>query len=198
MILLFIFCLYYVLHDRHHRIIVPNFLPIPSNNHLQKKPNDYSSSIYSHKTQFIGFSDYRFIICIILLILLGLMAIPIGGLTGFHLYLISQGRTTNEQVTGKYRIQNDIFNRGCWKNCCYTLCQPLYPRLKSPKIKRYNVDIFEQMAYGKISDKIIKDEKKKNNYEQNGKLNIIPNIQINPIDEQSKIFYYKINTILFF
>jgi hypothetical protein len=176
MILLFIFCLYYVLHDRHHRIILPNFHSLP----LQKKVNDYSSSLYLNKTQFIGFSDYRFIICIILLILLGLMAIPIGGLTGFHIYLISQGRTTNEQVTGKYRIQNDIFNRGCWKNFCFTLCQPLYPRLKSPKKKRYNVDIFEQMAYGKL----IKDEKKKSISEQNGKLNPMTNIQINPIDEK--------------
>jgi hypothetical protein len=170
MILLFIFCLYYVLHERHHRIIIPNL------QHLQKKQNDYSSTLYLNKTQFIGFSDYRFIICIILLILLGLMAIPIGGLTGFHIYLVSQGRTTNEQVTGKYRIQNDIFNQGCWKNFCYTLCQPTYPRLKSPKIKRYNVEVFEQMAYGK----------EKNNYDQNGKLNPIPNIQINPIDEKGE------------
>jgi hypothetical protein len=146
------------------------------NEHLSKKPTDYSS-IYSHKTQFIGFSDYRFIICIILLVLLGLMAIPIGGLTSFHMYLISQGRTTNEQVTGKYRIQNDIFNQGCWKNFCYTLCQPLYPRLKSPKKKRYNVEVFEQMAYGKI--------KEKNNSQLNGMSNTIPNIQINPMDEKS-------------
>ena len=143
---------------------------MPLNNHLTKKVNDYSS-YYPTKTQFIGFSDYRFIICIVLLILLSLMAIPIGGLTGFHIYLISQGRTTNEQVTGKYRTQNDIFNQGCWKNCCFTLCQPMYPQLKAPKIKRYDLEKFEQMAYGKRT----------NNYEQNGNA---PNIQINPMNEK--------------
>jgi hypothetical protein len=180
MVLLFVFCLYYVLHDRHHRLLTPNFHSLPLNNQFSKKPLDYSS-IYLNKTQFIGFSDYRFIVCIILLILLGLLAIPIGGLTGFHMYLISQGRTTNEQVTGKYQIQNDIFNQGCWKNYCNALCQPLYPVLKAPKVKRYNVSVFEQMAYGKISD-----EKSNNSHQQNGKVNKIPNIQINPINEKGE------------
>ncbi len=180
MILIFVFCLYYVLHDRHHRIITTNFHPLPLNNQFSKKPVDYSS-IYLNKTQFIGFSDYRFIVCIILLILLGLLAIPIGGLTGFHMYLISQGRTTNEQVTGKYRTQNDVFNQGCWENFCYTLCQPLYPVLKAPKVKRYDVDVFEQMAYGKMSE-----GKRNNSHEQNGKVNKIPNIQINPMNEKGK------------
>jgi hypothetical protein len=112
------------------------------------------------------------------------MAIPIGGLTSFHMYLISQGRTTNEQVTGKYRIQNDLFNQGCWKNFCYTLCQPLYPRLKSPKKKGYNVEVFEQMAYGKIKEE-------KNNSQLNGRLNTTTNIKINPMDEKgrSSVFF---------
>ena len=176
MILLFVFCLYYVLSNRHHRKIIPSFPAIPLNNPLPTNPIDYSS-IYVNKTQFIGFSDYRFILCIILLVLLGLFAIPIGGLTGFHIYLISRGRTTNEQVTGKYRIQNDLFNQGCWKNCCYALCQPLYPRLKAPKVKRYDVDVFEQMAYGKIND-----QKPLNSHQQNGRVKKIPNIQINPAE----------------
>lgn len=176
MIFLFAFCLYYVLHDRHHRIITPNYPSLPLNNHLPTNQIDYAS-IYVNKSQFIGFSDYRFILCIVLLILLGLFAIPIGGLTGFHIYLISQGRTTNEQVTGKYRIQNDLFNQGCWKNCCFALCQPLYPRLKAPKVKRYDVETFEQMAYGKY-----RDGKQTNNHQQNGQMTKIPNIQINPVD----------------
>jgi len=150
MILLFIFCLYYVLHERHHRVITPNF-PSSLNNPLGKKPLDYQS-LYLTKSQFIGFSDYRFIVCLILLILLGLMAIPIGGLTGFHMYLISRGRTTNEQVTGKYQVQNDVFNYGCWKNFCWTFCQPLYPKLQAPKKKRFDQDIFEMMAYGTSSN----------------------------------------------
>ncbi|CAF4748858.1 unnamed protein product [Rotaria sp. Silwood1] len=188
MILLFAFCLYYVLHERHHKIITPSFLILPSNPNVSKRQNDYApSSIYVDKTTFVGFSDYRFIICIILLLLLGLMAIPIGGLTGFHIYLICLGRTTNEQVTGKYRMQNDVFNRGCWKNCCYALCQPLYPQLKSPKIKRYNVDLFEEMAYGKMNYKIEQneyDEKRKISFEDTNKLNMKTNIYHNPMDEK--------------
>ncbi|CAF2343791.1 unnamed protein product [Rotaria sp. Silwood2] len=187
MILLFAFCLYYVLHDRHHKILPPNYHLLPLNPNISKRQNDYLSSIHLDKTIFVGFQDYRFIICIILLLLLGLMAIPIGGLTGFHIYLICQGRTTNEQVTGKYRIQNDVFNRGCWKNCSYALCQPLYPQLKAPKIKRYNVDLFEEMAYGKINYKLTKneyDEKRKINYEETNKSNMKTNIYSNPIDEK--------------
>lgn len=168
MIFLFVFSLYYVLHERHHRLIPPNFPPpLPL-----KKPADFPP-LYLNRTEFVGFSDYRFIICIVLLILLALMAIPIGGLTGFHIYLISQGRTTNEQVTGKYQIHNDVFNRGCWKNFCWTLCQPLYPKLKAPKRKRFDLEVFEQMAYGGNG----------NHSQTNGTL---PNVQINPMDEKSR------------
>lgn len=164
------------------------------NAHLSKRQNDYTSSMYLNKTTFVGFSDYRFILCIVLLLLLGLMAIPIGGLTGFHIYLISQGRTTNEQVTGKYRIQNDVFNRGCWKNFCQALCQPLYPQLKRPKVKRYNVDVFEEMAYGILNSKLMKNErdvKRKPSYDEMNKLNTKTNIFTNPIDEKGEhIFFF--------
>ncbi|CAF1216676.1 unnamed protein product [Rotaria magnacalcarata] len=187
MVLLFTFCLYYVLHERHHEGVTNNFIVMPSNSHLLKRQNDYSSSMYLNRTSFVGFSDYRFIICIILLLLLGLMAIPIGGLTGFHIYLISQGRTTNEQVTGKYHMQNDVFNRGCWRNFCNALCQPLHPQLKKSKTKRYNVDLFDEMAYGIINNKIVKnerDDKRKSSYDEIHKLNAKANIFSNPFDEK--------------
>lgn len=55
---------------------------------------------------------------------------PIIGLTIFHILLIAKNRTTNEQMTGKYKTGENPFNQGCCTNCAYTLCGPHLPRCK--------------------------------------------------------------------
>ncbi|XP_026686164.1 probable palmitoyltransferase ZDHHC8 [Diaphorina citri] len=75
-------------------------------------------------------SDTEAIISLVIMSLIAILFIPIFGLTGFHMVLVARGRTTNEQVTGKFKGGYNPFSHGCWHNCCYGLCGPMYPSFK--------------------------------------------------------------------
>lgn len=75
--------------------------------------------------------------------------IPIFGLTSYHVMLLVRGRTTNEQVTGKFVDVRNPYSQGCCKNIYFSLCSSLPPKYYTEKtsytsINRYSARHFDE------------------------------------------------------
>nr|XP_061791479.1 palmitoyltransferase ZDHHC5-A-like [Nerophis lumbriciformis] len=104
--------------------------------------------LYHH--QFID--RLHVIVTLAVMCVAGMFFIPVAGLTGFHIVLVARGRTTNEQVTGKFRGGVNPFTNGFWKNVTQVLCSSQAPRYLDRKKYVHRVCVQPPFLQPKLTD----------------------------------------------
>jgi len=104
------------------------------------------------------FTSPEVIVSIILVAIVGVLFLPICGLTVFHFTLVIRGRTTNEQVTGKFKRGVNPYDLGCWMNSSQTLClsqYPIYRKQPVTDLSTYTEAFINNKQHAEIDNKMV-------------------------------------------
>jgi len=95
--------------------------------HIIMNTNDSSKSSHGDRVKDALADSYYFgiILPVYTLAALGF----VGGLSGFHCYLVGHGISTNEFIKKSFRNRKNPFNHGCLWNFIHALCPPMRPPL---------------------------------------------------------------------